>query len=221
VTREKRRVFRPSRNCQIAALGRDAVKVSRTPTPQSLSGRKGPARAARYARGRSAAENLVRRRVERVRFRTRWPSEPPSASDAESTSIAPLTLPPAGRATDGWHRAPSDSLGDPVAQVPAFQRVGCSASKQPVPVPGGRRATDLDCQGGRPRSSNLSPVPTPLLGSNQGRRTGTNASCARLVSGRPRCRQVGGSDRGKDGERRSGDADQVGLGLRLITGKSE
>ena len=36
MTREKGGVFRPSRNCQIAALGRGAVKVSRTPTPQAL-----------------------------------------------------------------------------------------------------------------------------------------------------------------------------------------
>lgn len=37
---EKGGVFRPSRNCQIAPLERDAVKVSHTPTPQSLAGRR-------------------------------------------------------------------------------------------------------------------------------------------------------------------------------------
>ena len=60
MTREKGGVFRPSRNCQIAALGRGAVKVSRTPTPRALQDEMTRASRAQCARSERSGEASMR-----------------------------------------------------------------------------------------------------------------------------------------------------------------
>ena len=122
---------------------------------------------------------------------------------------APLTLPPAGRAPDGRHRAPSDRSVIS-RQVPAFQRVGCSVSTRDRPNLRGHGITDLDLQGDNLEVLTRPPF-WPLARRQPGKERGERTRVARgLPAATTLSVRLGEGSAGRDGERRSGDADQVG-----------
>ncbi len=141
---------------------------------------------------------------------TRGVNDPPGRQSQAGTGVvhAPISVPPSGRAPDGRHRAPSDCT---VICRTISHLSACWLQREQKGLPNRRRNGTIDVDH---KGDNLEILTRPPFrprsrkqpGKENGNERGLRDGCRRAIHAIAR---LGGAGHREDGERRSGDADQV------------